>query len=43
MRPDISDVRLCWEAFRPSAMGGGTFLAAILGLGWLVMVAALAE
>jgi hypothetical protein len=42
MRPDISDIRLCGEAFRPSAMGGGTFIVALLGLGWLVIVAAFA-
>jgi hypothetical protein len=42
MRLDSSDIRLCGEAFRPSAMGGATFVAALLGLGWLAVIAAFA-
>jgi hypothetical protein len=43
MRLDVSDIRLFREALRPGIMGEGTFVAAILGLGWLVIVAAFAR
>ena len=40
---DLSNFRVFWEAFRPATMGNGPFLAALLGLLWLVVAAALAE
>jgi hypothetical protein len=43
MRPDISDFRLCWEAFHPSNMSGGAFIAALVGLVWLVAAALLTD
>jgi hypothetical protein len=42
MNHENAGLQLCWQAFRPAAMGGGTFAGVLLGLAWLALMAVLA-